>query len=349
MSIRDKNREVDMPGKLARLALLLCAALLCSQTVRAQSWNATAGAQSQGKGRQALAFLPNEIWIYAGDSITWTLGTDEPHSVTFLKPGQIRPTFTAGCPGTTPDGSPFDGLVCVNSGRMPDVGTSYTVTFPHPGNYRLVCLIHVNMTGLVHVLPLSETLPHDQDFYDQQAAHERHALLSDQDAHHDSGEDGEEGLLHKHEVVVGAGEIVSTTGGIQSVSLMRFLRPTIRIHVGETVEWNSSDVSGHTITFGEEPPDVTPQTPPSANVFADPDGARHAIINSPSDNVHSGFIAQAGHERGGVPQAPAPVAEVQPPVGVTRFRVTFTSPGTYAYICAFHDDLGMTGQVIVEP
>ena len=139
------------------------------------------------------------------------------------------------------------------------------------------------------------------------------------------------------------------TGGIQSVSLMRFMRPTIRIHVGETVEWNSSDVSGHTITFGEEPPDVTPQTPPSAKVFADPDGARHAIINSPSDNVHSGFIAQAGHERGGVPQAPAPVAEVQPPVGVTRFRVTFTSPGTYAYICAFHDDLGMTGQVIVEP
>jgi len=60
MSIRDKNREVDMPGKLARLALLLCAALLCSQTVRAQSWNATAGAQSQGKGRQALAFLPTK-------------------------------------------------------------------------------------------------------------------------------------------------------------------------------------------------------------------------------------------------------------------------------------------------
>lgn len=28
------------------------------------------------------------------------------------------------------------------------------------------------------------------------------------------------------------------------------------------------------------------------------------------------FIAQAGHERGGVPQAPAPVAQVQSPVGV---------------------------------
>jgi hypothetical protein len=48
-----------------------------------------------------------------------------------------------------------------------------------------------------------------------------------------------------------------------------------------------------------------------------------------TDSVHSGFVAQAGHERGGVPQAPAPIAQVQPPVGVTRFRVAFTSPGTY--------------------
>jgi len=99
-------------------------------------------------------------------------------------------------------------------------------------------------------------------------------------------------------------------------------------------------LSGHTITFGEEPPNVSPATPPSANVFVDADGARHAIISSPSDNVHSGFIAPAPQERIGLPQAPE---------GVTRFRVTFTNPGTYSYICAFHDGLGMHGQVVVKP
>jgi plastocyanin len=79
---------------------------------------------------------------------------------------------------------------------------------------------------------------------------------------------------------------------------MRFMRSRITIHVGETVEWDSSDVSGHTITFGQEPDNpTTPQTPPSANVFADADGARHAIISSTRDNVHSGFIPQAAHER----------------------------------------------------
>lgn len=347
-----------MLGKRTCL-ILFCASIIFSQPSRAQSWQATAGAQSPNKGWQALAFLPNEIWIHAGDSITWTFAADEPHSVTFLVDGQVRPSFLVGCPGTntTPDGSPFDGSACVNSGRITTSGTTYTVAFPSKGNYRLTCLVHVNMTGIVHVLDPSEPLPHDQDFYDRQAATQEHDLLSDRDTElrkksdeelrHDSDKWG--GHAHHHAIFTGTGEIVGTPGGIQSVSLMRFLRPTITIHAGQTVEWAMSDISGHTVTFGEEPPNVSPSTPPSANVFADPDGARHAIINSTMDSVHSGFIAQAGHERGGVPQAPAPIAQVQPPVGVTRFRVTFTHPGIYPYICAFHDELGMTGQVIVLP
>lgn len=343
--------------------VLFCSSVVFSQAVQAQSqsWKATAGAQSRNLAVQALAFLPNEIWIHAGDSVTWTFPVPEPHSVTFLRtvppPAQVRPSFAVGCPGTTADDSSFDGSACLNSGRITTVGTTYTVKFPTPGNYRLVCLIHVNMTGIVHVLSPGEPLPHDQDFYDRLAAVEQRDLLTDldgglgkkfgQDAPDDS--DGANASDHNHMIVAGTGELVSTTGGIQSVSLMRFMKPSVTIHAGETVEWDSSDVSGHTITFGQEPPNVTPQTPPSANVFADPDGARHAIISSTSDSVHSGFIAQAGHERNGVVQAPAPIAQVQPPVGVTRFRVTFSNPGTYPYICAFHDELGMKGEVIVLP
>ena len=295
---------------------------------------------------QALAFLPNEIWIHAGDSITWTFPVPEPHTVSFLTPGQVRPPALVGCPGTTANGSPFDGSACVNSGRISAVGTTYTVTFPKPGNYRLVCLIHVNMTGIVHVLSAGQPLAHNQDFYNRQAANQQHDLLHDRDG--GLGNELAEVALtsgatedaDNDKVVVGTGEIVSTTGGIQSVSVMRFMQPSITIHAGETVEWNSSDVSGHTITFGQEPPNVSPATPPSANVFVDSDGARHAVISSTSDSVHSGFIAQAAHERTGVAQAPA---------GVTQFRVTFTNPGTYPYICAFHDELGMKGQVVVLP
>jgi plastocyanin len=322
--------------------VLLCSTAVFSQAVQAQSWQATAGAQTPDQAVQALAFLPNEIWIHAGDSITWTFPVTEPHTATFLTPGppaQVRPSAAVGCPGTTASGSAFDGSTCVNSGRISTVGTTYTVAFPTPGNYRLVCLVHVNMTGIVHVLSPEVPLPHDQDFYNSQAASQQHALIHDRDRGPGEGEE-ENSPVHDHSVTTGTGELVSTTGGIQSVSVMRFMQPSITIHAGETVEWDSSDVTGHTVTFGLEPPIVTPATPPSANVFVDPDGARHAIISSTSDSVHSGFIAQAGHERTGVPQAPA---------GVTQFRVTFTNPGTYPYICAFHDQLGMKGEVIVLP
>lgn len=350
--------QLLFPGRISRVFrwMAIVAILIIPQVMQATEWHVTVGAQSKNMGHQALAFLPNEIWIHAGDSITWTFPVPEPHSVTFLIPGQVRPSVVIGCPGAAPDDSPFDGSACVNSGRISVVGTTYTVTFPKVGNYRLVCLVHTNMTGIVHVLDSSAPLPHDQDFYNTQAADQQRDLLSDHDRglarefKEDADDPGEaDAHAHNHIVVTGTGELVSTPGGIQSASVMRFMQPTITIHAGQTVEWASSDVTGHTVTFGQEPPNVTPQTPPSSNVFADPDGARHAMITSTTDSVHSGFIAPAAHERNGVPQAPAPVAQVQPPVGVTRFRVTFMTPGTYPYICAFHDELGMKGEVIVLP
>lgn len=45
---------------------LILAALLVPRPIHAQTvWRATVGAQSNDKGQQALAFLPNEIWIHA--------------------------------------------------------------------------------------------------------------------------------------------------------------------------------------------------------------------------------------------------------------------------------------------
>ena len=77
---------------------------------------ALVGEQSRDMGKQALAFLPSELWVHLDDSITWRFVTDENHTVTFLKSGQVRPSFQVGCPGTTPDGSGYDGTTCLNSG-----------------------------------------------------------------------------------------------------------------------------------------------------------------------------------------------------------------------------------------
>ncbi len=307
--------------------MLVLAFVIPSQVLRAQ-WKALVGAQSGDMGKQALAFLPNEIWIHAGDNITWTFTVPEIHTVTFLKDGQTRPDFGVGCPGFSGPTATFDGSTCVTTPPL-TTGTTFKVTFPTAGNYKLVCLVHENMTGVVHVLGVSATLPHDQRFYDKQAEQGKDDLLSDlEHARH-----------HSSDVVfVGAGEVVANAGGSQTASLMRFDEDNKIIHVGDTVEWTNQDpVTPHTITFGTEPGDLFD---PSANVTTDADGARHATINSTADNVHSGFIVAAPQERLGLAQGP---------LGTTRFRVTFTHAGVYDYICALHDGLGMKGKIKVNP
>ena len=312
--------------------LLLLAALIIPQAVHAESWHATVGAQNHDKGRQALAFLPNEIWIHAGDSITWTFAVDEIHTVSFLQPAQIRPPFAVGCPGTTPNDSSFNGSTCVNSGPL-TTPSSFTVMFPTAGNFKLVCLVHENMTGVVHVLDSSQPLPHDQAFYDRLAAAEARDLITDTD--HSQSQSMAD-LSSSNNVTAGIGEIVATAGGSQTLSIVRFIQSTTVIHVGETVEWANSDpVTPHTVTFGAEPANPIP---PSGNVTVDADGALHAVISSPSDSVHSGFIVAAPQERIGLAQSP---------ITVTRFRVTFTSAGTFPFICVLHDGLGMMGKVVV--
>jgi plastocyanin len=319
----------------------------------AKEWQALAGAETPDRGSQALAFLPNEFWIYAGDSIRWTFSTHERHTLTFLTPNEVRPpafgaTFgvPVGCPsvGITPDGSSFDGSSCVSSGvlLLPEnaeqgaTAPTYSVTFPVPGYFKLVCLVHADMTGVVHVRPLSDALPHDQDFYNRQALAQQVQLLADawRMLVRGTPADGES----DNEVAAGAGEVIATGAGSQTASLMRFVRSTIVVRVGDTVVWTSLDPSiNHTVTFGEEPSDPRP---PSVNVAPASNGERRATINSPTDNVNSGFLSPAPQDRANLAQSPP---------GVTRFRVTFTSPGTFNYICAVHDQLGMKGAVIVHP
>jgi len=320
------------------------------QGLRAQqTWRANVGAESKDMGKQAVAFLPNEIWIHAGDSITWTFQSDEIHTLTFLTPGQITPSdFSVGCPGFASSGASFDGSKCVTTPPMVK-GQTFTVAFPQPGNYKFDCLVHNTMTGAIHVLGASEALPHTQAFYDDQAAAQRKALLSDTDqkmqmAAHDGDHDGDDSfsvqVIHKKHVTAGIGEMTSNAGGTQQLAIVRFLDGTITIHAGDTVEWSNDDPNEpHTITFG---PDPGNPFPPSANVTVDSDGALHAVISSPSQSVHSGAILQALEDEGGNPQN---TLANNP----TRFRATFTQPGTYNYHCFFHDNLGMVGKVIVLP
>jgi plastocyanin len=328
-----RSLSFDLSSLFVRLTIML-AVLIAPNVARAQ-WRATVGAQSWNSAHQALAFLPNELWIHAGDDVTWTFQAGEIHTVTFLATSpsaQVRPPFQVGCPGFSGEPVTFDGTACISTPPLVK-GASFKVAFPAVGNFKLVCLVHPDMTGVVHVLDKAKPLPHDQTFYDAQAAAQAQALLSDRDGEEDNV------FYAPGKVIAGAGEISTTAAGSQTLSVMRFMAHDKVIHAGQTVEWDNEDPEDpHTITFGTEP--AGDPFPPSSNVTLDPDGARHAVIHSPSDSVHSGFILAAPQERTGLAQSP---------LFFTRFRVTFTRPGTYPYICALHDDLGMKGKIIVLP
>ena len=121
-----------------------------------------------------------------------------------------------------------------------------------------------------------------------------------------------------------AGKRRVTNGiGDGAVAVMRFLPPTITIHVGETVTWvNRDSETPHTVTFGQEPPG-------GPEALAQPYGNPSAYNGTRP--LNSGYLG------------------INPPWVGTTFRVRFTKAGTYPYICGLHDELGMKGTVIVQP
>lgn len=329
------------PTNVVAALCVILTSLALPRTIEAQSvWKALAGAQSKDMGKQVIAFLPNELWIHQGDSINWTSASGDIHTVSFFVAGQQYADFTVGCPGYSASGVSFNGVTCVSAPPLVQ-GQSFTIKFPVAGNFKLICLVHTHMTGVVHVLPTSATLPHTQAFYDKQAAEQQRSLLADTDMsedHHIDKTLSMHLIPGKASVKAGIGEMNASGAGFQSLSIVRFLDGNIQIHAGDTVEWTNLDPAmPHTVTLGIEPGNPGP---PSGNVTFDADGAGHATVNFVGDSVHSGIFGAAPQDQVGVPQSSP---------GYTVFRVTFPHPGTYEYKCALHDNLGMVGKVIVLP
>jgi plastocyanin len=86
-----KNLVKYIIKRMAPSGVAVLVAGLTTNAAFAKEWKAWVGAQSPDLGSQAQAFLPNEMWINAGDSIRWTLSSSEIHTVTFLTATQLRP------------------------------------------------------------------------------------------------------------------------------------------------------------------------------------------------------------------------------------------------------------------
>ena len=108
----------------------------------------------------------------------------------------------------------------------------------------------------------------------------------------------------------GNGDDAKSGRTVEMTSSHQFSPREVTVKVGETVTWKNSANDMHTVTADPS------RTKMKENVSVPP-GAKP---------FHSGDIAPG-----------------------KTYRYTFTTAGTYRYVCLTHEDKGMTGTVIVKP
>jgi len=300
-------------------------------------WQALAGRETDDHAIQAQAFFPTVITIVAGDTLTWTLGGLNSHTVSFLA-GQPPPAS----PIITPDGrslpnplvvyvqggSTYDGSRFANSGVLSTRANSYSLTFTSPGIYPYLCLLHRGMEGTVVVLPARSRPPKSVAEYRTLGEQEWAALRA-------RGEGLAQSAPTVEESAPGGATnyFISAGFGGNEASVIRFLPEELSVRVGDTVTWVQSDPQEiHTVTFrdADSPTslfvtDTPPLGPPVT--FYDP-----AATQPQGGPVHRG----EGYYNSGV---------LQP---FARYTLTFLQPGTYSYICIPHLSLGHVGRIIVQ-
>jgi plastocyanin len=316
---------------LAAVGLLGVATTLPVHAATHTTWQMAVGAQSNDKGIQVNAMLPRSESIDVGDTVKWTVKTAEFHTITFLS-GQPQPPFIT--PGPPPainpqaaapaGGSIYSGSGYFNSGILLQNQT-YSLTFAAPGDYPFVCLIHPDMLGTIHVAGAGAPYPQTQRAYDRQAERTATRLIA---AGRDLRSAGlEVADAEPEQIVAGTGALIPS---LASIFVPRYLPQRQVVRVGQTVTWNNIDPAApHTVTFGPEPGGDS-GNPLAAFAPSGTDRPGHATLSAVGQAVNSGFIG------------------ANLPFG-TSFSATFTTPGTYTYLCTLHDELGMVGIVQVVP
>lgn len=279
------------------------------------TWRVRVGAETPDMAVTAMRFLPRDVWVNVGDTVSWGTNSAEPHTVTFLAPGTGLPDFNPFDPTQTSRQGPstYDGTAYANSGIIASQpififtpSAEYHLTFTAVGDHTYYCLLHGEMmSGTVHVRPQGTPYPYTQNDYDRDGNSQAREVLS-------AGRTAWRTELQSH-ATTGSQVLVGVDGLGFGVS--RFVRDHVVVHVGDTVSFSVPGPGApHTVTFGQEPPGL--------GIFAPSGDPAHYA----GGDLNSGLLLP------GVP-----------------FDVTFTAVGTFTYICAIHDDMGMVGEVVVEP
>jgi plastocyanin len=309
-----------------------------------QIWDVQVGGDVPEEGIQTHAYYPRTLTVHAGDAVRWTFAGRS--SVTF---DRFRPLLEHFVPGPEPGDLTFgpswfpqgpsgpdavyDGTGVANSG-IPlgplDETPPYQLTFPQPGLYTYVDIIHPGTAGMIHVLPPegplvetpAEAAARGQAEYATVLAAIRGQIANTQPLRQ-SGPNGT--TVH----IVSAG--VSTGLG---AGANRYLPADLIVRRGDTVVWtNGDDYAPHTVTFtsgAPVPPFAEPRPQPSGPpLFVAPAGSiapSGGTVYRGEGLLNSGLIMYGN-----------------------AFAVTFDAPaGTYLFACVLHyESLGHAGTITI--
>jgi len=353
------RRPLALGLALGSLALLSAAGassrLGTHPALAAQTWNVQVGADipiapgTPGGPVSGNWYFPNVVTVNAGDTVSWTFPSANPHGVTFdnghtpkvadminpLPDGSLDLTGTLlPVPGPTPP-SVFDPAAQLSSGvptDPPDQRHPFTMTFNTPGVWTYECPIHgAQMWGQIIVQPTGSALSETPD---KESARGQADLAAAAASLQGPPPEPVPPLA-----LSSGSSLVAVTVGAQisrGVSVLQFLPGDITVHSGDTVAFTGADPSEiHTVTFtsGAEPPpflDVRPQPAgPPQIVFP------AMVANPVGGQVYDG----TGYLNSGI---------LFP--GQT-FAVTINAPpGTYQYVCLLHGGApqNMRGTITVQ-
>ncbi|WP_284976426.1 plastocyanin/azurin family copper-binding protein [Arthrobacter sp. efr-133-TYG-104] len=215
------------------------------------TWKVQVGEQSSDFAIQGMRFLPGEIWIDQGDSISFLAKSAEPHTVSFGTPPLPPTNFNNVLADAVPPvggrvfnpSAPWTNsgiLTTMPSSAFPSV-TSYVQKFTLKGSFTFYCLLHGKMMSLtVHVQPAHSKYPHSQAYYNEQAEVQTERIIDDGMALWEKTAD----MATPTHVYVGASDT--------QAMVMRFIWPKNTVPAGTTVTFDMSANKvfvPHTVTF----------------------------------------------------------------------------------------------------
>ena len=314
---------------LPALAVAMMAVVASNgQAVQAAEVTLTARAGDGERGYSVNMFLPDALFINAGDTITWEFPWYEPHSVTF---GEI-----AGDPSgpSHPDATvvDYDGTGFVNSGLVfgsPDSAPTFSVKFTDVGSYDYFCFIHPLMTGVVNVQGPGIGQQDNQPSVDGRGD----ALYASSIAELKAAAGVQ---AAKPTAVTGTAAAkkytlaISSANDIASGDVMQFFPASLNVGVNDSVEFVSNVHTPHDVVF-PGPVDLAGPPPPGLEDFDPFEDTLNYTDGVKLDNSKPVI---------------SPVIGLEFPAG-TKVSFSFAKTGTYDYACLLHADQGMVGRINV--